>query len=91
MAADDRSNGEPVELVYLPEPSWAPALLAAGIAGVVISLFTWFPYGIVGAIVALVALQALIRGSREDFRRLPRSQRVSSAVIPAVSLRRGSE
>ena len=86
--ADERRNGEPVELVYLPEPSWAPVLLAAGLAGVVISLFTWWPYGVVGAVVALVALRILIRDARQDFRRLPRSQRVSSAVIPAASLRR---
>jgi hypothetical protein len=83
-----RRNGEPVELVYLPEPSWAPAALAAGLAGVVISLFTWWPYGVVGAIVALVALKVMVAGARQDFRRLPRSQRVSSAVIPAATLRR---
>ena len=50
--ADDRRNGEPTELVYLPEPSWQPVLLAAGLAGVVASLFTWWPYGVVGAVVA---------------------------------------
>lgn len=86
--AGDRRNGEPVELVYLPEPSWAPAAFAAGLAGVVISLFTWWPYGVVGAVVALVALRVLVRDARRDFRRLPRSQRVSSAVIPAAPLRR---
>jgi hypothetical protein len=86
--ANERRNGEPVELVYLPAPSWAPAALAAGIAGVVISLFTWWPYGVVGAIVALVALRIMVRDARQDFRRLPRSQRVSSAVIPAAPLRR---
>lgn len=81
-------NGEPPELVYLPAPSWAPALFAAGLAGVLASLFTWWPYGVVGAVVAVVALASMIRGSREDFGRLPRRQRVAAAVIPPVSLRR---
>jgi hypothetical protein len=84
--ADDRRNGEPTELVYLPEPSWHPALFAAGLAGVVVSLFTWWPYGAVGAVVALVALRGLIVEAREGFSRLPRRQRVATAVIPAVPL-----
>jgi hypothetical protein len=86
--ADDRRNGEPTELLYLPAPSWLPALLAAGLGGVVASLFTWWPYGAVGAIVALVALWLWVRDSRRDFSRLPREQRPTSAVIPAVRLRR---
>ena len=85
---DDRRNGEPTELVYLPGPSWQPALLAAGIAALVTSIFTWWPYGVVGALVALLALRSWIRDSREDFSRLPRRQQVTSAVIPAVPLRR---
>jgi hypothetical protein len=86
--ADDRRNSEPVELVYLPANSWQPALLAAGLAAVVASIFTWWPYGVVGAVVALLALRAWIRDSREDFARLPRRQHVTSAVIPATTLRR---
>lgn len=86
--AGPNGNGEPTELVYLPEPSWAPALFAAGLAGVIASLFTWWPYGVVGAIVALVALRLMVRGSRDDFGRLPRRQRIASAVLPPVSLRK---
>ena len=48
------------------------------------SLFTWWPYGVVGAIVALFALRAWIRDARRDYARLPRHQRVATAVIPAV-------
>ena len=87
MAAD-RRNGTETELVYLPSPSWQPLLIAAGVAGVIASLFTWWPYGVVGAVVALLALRAWIRDSREDFSRLPRNQRVTSSVIPAVPLKR---
>ena len=86
--ADDRRNGEPPELVYVPEPSWQPALLAFGLAGVVVSLFTWWPYGVVGAVVALGALIAWIRDSRDNYNRLPRKQRIVTAVIPAVPLQR---
>jgi hypothetical protein len=84
----DRRDGEPTELVYLPPPSWQPALLAAGLAGVAVSLFTWWPYGVIGAVVALASLWAWIRDSRREFSRLPRNQRLTSAVIPAVPLKR---
>lgn len=86
--AEDRRNGEPTELVYLPVSSWQPILLAAGIGGVIASLFIWWPYGVVGAVVALLAALSWVRDSREDFFRLPRSQRVSTAVIPAVPFKR---
>lgn len=86
--AEDRRDGEPTELLYLPAPSWQPALLAAGLAGVVVSMFTWWPYGVVGAVVAAAALLAWIRDARRDFSRLPRNQRLTSAVIPAVPLKR---
>ena len=86
--ASQRRNGEPSELLYLPPPSWQPALLAAGLAGVVASLFTWWPYGVVGALVALAALWAWIRDARREFSRLPREQRITAAVIPAVPLKK---
>ena len=86
--ASERHNGEPSELLYLPPASWQPALLAAGLAGVVASLFTWWPYGVVGALVALAALWAWIREARREFSRLPREQRITAAVIPAVPLKK---
>jgi len=75
----------------VPESAWQPILLAAGLAGVIASLFTWWPYGVIGAVVALFALLSWVRDSREDFTRLPRSQRISTAVIPAVPFKRRSE
>jgi uncharacterized integral membrane protein len=87
--ADQRSNGDhPVELIYLPEPSWYPALIAFGLAAVVGSLFTWWPYGVAGGLVALFALAAWIREARESFVRLPRRQRTTAAIIPAETLKR---
>ena len=54
----------------------------------VASLFTWWPYGVVGALVALAALWARIRDARREFSRLPREQRITAAVIPAVPLKK---
>ncbi|MDX6581290.1 MAG: hypothetical protein QOI10_474 [Solirubrobacterales bacterium] len=89
--ADDRRNGEPLELVYVPESSWQPALIAFGLAAALAGLFTWWPYGVAGAIVALFALGAWIRDARQNFNRLPRKQRIVTAVIPAVPLQRTSK
>ena len=86
--AEDRRDGDQTELIYLPEPSWYPALLAFGVAGVLAGLWVWWPYGAIGAVVALVALFGLIGEARDSYRRLPRRQRVATAVIPAVPLRR---
>jgi hypothetical protein len=86
--ADERRNGEPLELVYVPAPSWQPALIALGLAAVLTSIFTWWPYGVAGAIVALFALRAWIKDARADYNRLPRNQRVATSVLPAVPLAR---
>ena len=87
--SDERRNGEPpVELVYVPEPSWQPLLLAFGLAAVAASAFIWWPYGVVGAVVALFALRSWVKEARYEFGRLPRRQPVTTAVIPAVPLKR---
>jgi uncharacterized membrane protein YbaN (DUF454 family) len=76
---------EPTELIYLPRSSWLPALTALGIAMVVLGIFTWFPYLIAGAAIALVSLWRWLRGSRDEIARLPRRQRQVTAVIPLRS------
>jgi hypothetical protein len=86
--ADRSTNGEPAELVYVPTGSWYPPLIAFGLAAVVGSLFTWWPYGVIGALVALFALVGWIREARESFVRMPRKQRLTAAVIPAETLKR---
>ena len=86
------SNGRqpppPSELVYVPAPSWKPVLAAAGLAGLLVGLFTGLPYAVVGAFVLLVSLWAWVRETGDEIARLPRQQRPSSAVLPAVPLRR---
>jgi hypothetical protein len=84
----DRSETEPTELIYLPSPSWAPALLAAGLGGVIAGIYTWWPYGVIAGVVAIFALFAWIRDARSEFGRLPRRQRLTTAAIPAVPPRR---
>jgi hypothetical protein len=79
---------QPTELVYLPRPSWLPAFTALGIALAVVGLFAWWPYGVVGAVIALVSIVAWIRGAAREMSRLPVEQRPASAVLPAVPLRR---
>jgi hypothetical protein len=86
--ADRSPNSDAPELIYPPPSSWYPALIAFGLAAVVGSLFTWWPYGVAGAIVALFALGAWIRDARASFMRLPRRQRLTATVIPAETLKR---
>jgi hypothetical protein len=78
---DDRVPA-PTELIYTPEPSWQPALIAAGLGGVIAGIYTFWPYAVVGAVVALIAIAAWVRDARRDFGRLPQRQRISSAPIP---------
>ncbi len=72
------------ELVYVPEPSWDPPLLAMGLAAVVAGIFVWWPYGVIGGIVALAAAVRMYRGIQDNVERLPRRQKLTTAVLPAV-------
>ena len=77
-----RDAQEPTELVYPPRSSWAPALLAAGLAGLIAGLFTWWPYAVLGAAVALPALISWLRTAGREIARLPRKQEMATAPIP---------
>jgi len=78
------------ELVYVPEPSWLPALAAFGLAAVLAGIFVWWPYGVIGGLVALVTIVKMCRGTSEEIARLPRHQKVTTAVLPAVPPRKPS-
>ena len=86
--ADGRQPPEPSELVYVPGPSWLPVLAAAGLAGILVGLFAGWPYAVVGAIVLVLTLWAWLRDAGDELARLPREQHLTSAVLPAVPLRR---
>lgn len=79
---------EATELVYTPGNSWMPAFCAFGLAAVLAGIFVWFPYAIAGGIVALVAIASMLSSSGGDVERLPRRQRVTTAVLPAVPPRK---
>jgi hypothetical protein len=79
---------EPTELVYVPDSSWLPAIVALGLLAVLAGIFVWWPYGVVGALLALPALVGVLRGTREDLERLPRRQKLTTAVLPPVPPRK---
>jgi hypothetical protein len=80
---------EPTELVYIPKPSWVPAIAALGLTLVVVGLLSLWVYSVIGAVIALLALLSWIRLTRRDVSRLPGEQRPATAVLPAVPARRG--
>ncbi len=90
--AEHRHVPEPGETIYTPGPSWAPAFLALGAVGLVCGIyaggfiFSPFIYAILGAIVALGALRALVRGSVRSYYRLPRRQEARSAALPVETI-----
>jgi hypothetical protein len=79
---------EATELVYAAEPSWMPALVALGLLGVITGVFVWWPYALAGALIALPAMFAMVRGTRGDLERLPRRQKLTTAVLPPVPPRK---
>lgn len=72
----------PTERVYLAGPSWAPVLCAAGLAGLVVGLYSWWPYAVVGAIVLLLSLISWLRANRDEIAAMPTEQQTDTAPIP---------
>jgi hypothetical protein len=73
---------EPTESIYLPRPSVFPALFAFGLAAVIVGLYAWWPYSVIGAFIALGSLIGWLRANREEIARMPRHQRTDTAPIP---------
>jgi hypothetical protein len=89
--ANGREIPEPTELVYVPAPSWRPVLLAFGLVTLFIGLFAGWVYAVVGGIIALGAFASWTRAAGYEMGRLPRQQRITAAVLPAVPLRSTGE
>lgn len=87
----DNGTPEATELVYVPESSWLPAVTALGLLGVLAGVFVWWPYGVIGAVLALVGVIGMMRRTRADVDRLPRRQKLTTAVLPAVPPRKPAE
>jgi ABC-type phosphate transport system permease subunit len=91
--AEPAQSHEATELVYLPRPSWAPALLAFAVFAIVNGIYAegillrgWC-YMVGGAILAVLVLRWIARSTARDLYQRPRRQRASTAVLPAASLK----
>ena len=73
---------KPTESIYLPRPSVYPALLALGLSAVIVGLYAWWPYSVIGAFIALRSLIGWLRANRAEIARMPRHQRTDTAPIP---------
>jgi hypothetical protein len=78
---------KPTELIFLPRPTPYPALLAFGLAAVVVGQFTWWPYAVIGGLIAIGSLIAWLRANRNEIARMPRRQRTDTAPIPLAATR----
>lgn len=90
--SEHRQIPEPGELIFTPQPSWAPVFLAAGAVGLVGGIyaagfiFSPYIYAVVGAIFALGAFRSLVRGGIRGYYRLPRRQHVRHAALPIETI-----
>jgi len=90
--SEHRNVPEPGEVVYTPQPSWAPLFFALGATGLIAGTFAAgfiFPplvYAVVGAILILSAFRSLVRGSVGGYYGLPRRQRVRNAALPIETI-----
>jgi hypothetical protein len=73
---------KPTEVIYLARPSAAPALFAFGFAALIVGLFAWWPYSVIGGAIALFAIFAWLRGNRNEIARMPNRQQTDTAPIP---------
>jgi hypothetical protein len=78
---------EPTERIYLPKASPYPALVAIGLAAVVVGLYAWWPYSVIGGFIALLSLIAWLRTNRDEIARMPRHQSTDTAPIPLAATR----
>jgi len=81
----------PTETIQLPAPSWAPAVFAFGVLGLIAGTFAsgfMFPawcYAAVGAVLALFALRSMANRGRRSFYALPREAEEARAELPVES------
>lgn len=91
MSAEHRDIPEPGEVIYRPQPSWAPLFFAFAAALAVCGIFIEFMvpgwvYAVIGCVVLLFALRSMIRSAGSSYFRLPRKQRVRGAVLPVETI-----
>ena len=84
----DQRAPEPTELIYVPGPSWAPPIVAAGVAIAVAGAFTAWFWSAIGLFILLLGLRSWWRQSDDEISRMRREQTLDTAVIPAEPIRR---
>lgn len=81
----------PTETIELPSATWAPAVFAFGVLGLVAGTFAsgfMFPawcYAAVGAVLVLFSLRSMINRGRRSFYGLPRETEDVRAELPVES------
>lgn len=82
---------EPTETIHMPAPSWAPAVFAAGVLGLVAGTFAtgffipaWW-LAVAGAGMVLLSLRKMIRRGVRDFYGLPREKESPRSELPVES------
>jgi hypothetical protein len=73
---------KPTELIHLPRGSALPPLSAVGITAIVVGLYAWWPYSVIGAVIALFCLVGWLRRNRDEIARMPRRQAPDTAPVP---------
>jgi hypothetical protein len=85
--ADQSQLPEPTELIYVPGPSWAPAFTAAALLMLTVGAFKGLIYVLIGAVLLIRAIMFWFRDADRQADSLPRRQTVTTAVIPATTLK----
>lgn len=89
--SNPKQISSPTETIKLPAPSWAPAVFALGVLGLVAGTFAsgfMFPawcYAAAGGILSLAALITMIGRGRHAFYSLPREATAPRAELPVES------
>lgn len=79
---------EPTELIYVPNPSWAPILTAAAVALLFAGAFMgWFLW-LVGGFVLFLGARSWWVLANDEISRMRPSQATDTAVIPAEPIQR---
>lgn len=72
--ADERADGEappPGEHIHLPDPSYLPVVVAAGITLFVVGVVINFALSGIGLVITVVAIVRWVRQTREEMAELP--------------------
>ena len=84
----DIESAEPTELVYVPNNSWAPIIIAAGITFILAGFFKGWSLWVIGAFLLFLGLRSWWKISNDEIEGMRREQRTDTAVIPAEPVRR---